>query len=102
MNRIHFILPGLALLLALAIPAQADELLIEGVKAAAGAHAPRSGLTMSQVREQFGNPVTEEPTVSVNGGPHQPPITRWNYSGYSVVFENEHVVHSVVQRPSGQ
>lgn len=102
MNRIRPVLLGLALLVPLAIPVQADELLIDGVKAAAGVNTPRSGLTMNQVREQFGNPVTEEPTVSVNGGPHQPPITRWNYSAYSVVFENDRVVHSVVHHPSGQ
>ena len=102
MNRIHPILPGLALLLALAIPAQADELLVSGIQASAGMNTPRGGLTMSQVRQQFGNPVTEEPTVSVNGGPHQPPITRWNYNGYSVVFENDRVVHSVVHRSPGQ
>jgi len=102
MNRIRPVLLGLALLVPLAIPAQADELLVSGTQASAGVNTPRGGLTMSQVREQFGNPVTEEPTVSVNGGPHQPPITRWNYSAYSVVFENDRVVHSVVHHPSAQ
>jgi len=102
MIRFRPILLGLALLLPLAAPVCADELLIDGVQAAAGVNTPRSGLTMSQVREQFGNPVTEHPTVSVDGGPQQPPITRWDYNGYSVVFENDRVVHSVVHHAAAQ
>jgi len=34
--------------------------------------------------------------VSTNDGPLHPPITRWDYDGYSVFFENSTVLHSVV------
>ena len=56
---------------------------------------PKRGLTMSQVEKQFGAPVTRHPTVG-GGSPHQPPITRWDYTGFSVIFERDRVVDAVV------
>jgi hypothetical protein len=38
--------------------------------------------------------------ATVGGGaPRQPPITRWDYDGFSVVFEGAFVLHSVVHGP---
>ena len=88
----------LGLFLLNAGPAAADELLLDSIQSAPGIQTPRSGVSMSAVRQQHGNPLTEHPTVSVNGGPQQPPITRWDYSGYSVFFEHDRVIHSVVHR----
>jgi hypothetical protein len=51
---------------------------------------PRRGTTMSEVEKHFGAPAEKHPTVG------QPPITRWDYNGFAVVFEGEHVVDSVV------
>ena len=56
---------------------------------------PKRGLTMSEVEQHFGAPVTRHPTVG-GGSPHTPPITRWDYSGFSVFFESDRVIHSVV------
>ena len=56
---------------------------------------PKRGLTMDQVEKQFGAPATRHPTVG-GGSPQQPPITRWDYNGFSVFFERDRVVHSVV------
>jgi hypothetical protein len=34
---------------------------------------------------------------AVGGGhPHQPPITRWDYAGFTVFFEHDHVVDAVI------
>jgi hypothetical protein len=55
---------------------------------------PKRGLTMNEVEKQFGAPVTRHPTVG-GGSPHQPPITRWDYNGFSVIFERDRVVDSV-------
>jgi hypothetical protein len=55
---------------------------------------PKRGITMDQVEKQFGAPVTRHATVG--GAPHQPPITRWDYNGFSVVFERDRVIDSVV------
>jgi hypothetical protein len=56
---------------------------------------PKRGSTMGDVEKQFGAPVARHPTVG-GGSPHQPPITRWDYNGFSVVFERDRVIDSVM------
>jgi hypothetical protein len=51
---------------------------------------PKRGSTMSDVEKRFGAPVDKHPTVG------QPPITRWDYNGFAVVFEGDRVVDAVV------
>jgi hypothetical protein len=59
------------------------------------ADMPKRGLTMDDVEKRFGAPVNRHPTVG-GGSAQQPPITRWDYNGFSVVFEGNRVVDSVV------
>jgi len=56
---------------------------------------PKRGLTMDEVEKQFGAPVTKHPTVG-GASAQQPPITRWDYNGFAVIFERDRVVDSVV------
>jgi hypothetical protein len=51
---------------------------------------PTRGMTMDQVATKFGTPVTRVPAVG------KPPISRWEYPGFIVYFEAEHVIHAVV------
>jgi hypothetical protein len=51
---------------------------------------PTRGMTMDQVTTKFGAPVTKVPAVGT------PPISRWEYPGFVVYFEADHVIHSVV------
>jgi outer membrane protein assembly factor BamE (lipoprotein component of BamABCDE complex) len=51
---------------------------------------PTRGMTMDQVATKFGAPVTKVPAVG------KPPISRWEYAGFVVYFEADHVIHSVV------
>lgn len=51
---------------------------------------PRSGMSMSQVNAQYGNPSQQLPAVG------DPPISRWVYDHYTVYFEHDRVVHSVL------
>ncbi len=51
---------------------------------------PRRGTTMRVVRAKFGAPQRRFPAVG------KPPITRWDYPAFSVYFEYNRVVHSVV------
>lgn len=55
---------------------------------------PKRGITMAEVEKHFGAPVTRHPAVG-GANPHQPPITRWDYNGFSVFFEKDHVIESV-------
>jgi hypothetical protein len=56
---------------------------------------PKRGLTMDDVQKQFGAPLTRHPAVG-GGAPQRPPITRWDYNGFSVFFEKDRVIDSVV------
>ena len=72
--------------------AQADIVAVDSgiaVKESDGV-APSRGMTMGQVTSRFGDPVTKVPAVG------KPPISRWEYPGFVVYFEGEHVIHSVV------
>ena len=51
---------------------------------------PSRGMTMNEVSTKFGTPTTKVPAVG------HPPISRWEYPGFVVYFENDHVIHSVV------
>ncbi len=51
---------------------------------------PHSGMTMEQVEAKFGQAQVRLPSVG------QPPITRWEYSGFTVYFEHQRVIHSVI------
>jgi hypothetical protein len=51
---------------------------------------PARGMSMDQVAAKFGVPVTKVPAIG------KPPISRWEYPGFVVYFEADHVIHSVV------
>ena len=51
---------------------------------------PKSGLTMDQVTAKFGEPSQKIAPVG------DPPISRWVYDKYTVYFENNRVIHSVL------
>jgi hypothetical protein len=86
------LVPLLILLLFGSTPALADVLLVDSIQSAPRIQTPQNGFTMSQIRQQYGNPVSELPAVG------DPPITRWDYDGFSVFFEYDLVLHSVVHR----
>ena len=52
--------------------------------------APSRGMTMTEVTHKFGAPVSKVPAVG------NPPISRWDYPGFVVYFERDHVIHSVI------
>lgn len=56
---------------------------------------PSKGMTQASVIANYGQPSEKRPTVG-GGAPRQPPITRWDYDGYSVIFERNHVIDTVV------
>jgi hypothetical protein len=96
MDSIRSALVAFSLAILFAGPACADTLLMDNVQSAPQMAMPHRGMSMDTVRAEFGNPVTEHAPVPTNEGPLHPPITRWDYDGYSVFFENSTVLHSVV------
>jgi hypothetical protein len=91
-KRIRFALAVLLLPLA----AQADLLVIpEGAAPTTPVDKPDKGMSMSQVMARYGEPVQKHGTVG-GASKWQPPITRWDYAAFTVVFENDHVIDAVV------
>src|SRR5690606_36067109 len=74
-----------------------DVVVIEEVPAAdASVQPPRDidvparGMDMDGVRDAYGDPLDRHAAVG------DPPITRWEYAGFSVFFEYDKVIHSVI------
>ena len=86
-------MPRLPLLLALLLPVSvyADTLQIPvGQQGAGGLQLPQLGESQRAVLERFGLADEEHPSVG------NPPITRWDYRSFSVYFEYDHVINSVL------
>src|SRR3984893_1459787 len=83
---------GLALLLGTAESGKAETIAVENGIAVkpSDVETPTRGMTMDQVSTKFGAPVSKTPAVG------KPPISRWEYPGFVVYSEHEHVIHSVV------
>ena len=69
----------------------ADNLLLDGIDIAreSSQMRPPRGTSMDTVRANFGTPSSQQAAVG------EPPISRWDYPGFSVYFEHQHVIHAV-------
>ena len=82
-----------ALLCALLLPPSSLAETLEipiGQQGEAVAGLPQLGESKRSVLERFGLADEEHPPVG------QPPITRWDYRSFSVYFEYDHVINSVL------
>ena len=86
MTRIVFI----ALLLLISSAACADVLIIDEVRQVDKMDLPRNGESKSNIETKFGAPDAREKAVG------DPPISRWDYEQYSVYFEYDLVLFSVL------
>ena len=77
--------------LAVTTPASADTLDVSGSALADGSK-PQRGMTMDRVEAKWGQPAARIPAVG------EPPISRWEYNGFTVYFEYDRVIHTVVAR----
>lgn len=82
-------------------PAMFSALLVAAVAATAAEEVvitsgalPAKGMSQSSVLSAYGAPAARQPRVG-GGSVHQPPITRWDYDDFMVIFENDHVVDAV-------
>lgn len=70
--------------------ATADVLLIDEVRQAQSMQLPENGISKADVEAMFGQPDNRRAPVG------DPPITRWDYERYSVYFEYDLVLFSVL------
>jgi hypothetical protein len=86
------LLPLLALgALLIAAPAQAEVLKIGDAPPTVVqlGERPERGMNADVVAARFGEPMARNPAVG------EPPISSWEYPGYTVYFEGPFVLHSV-------
>lgn len=86
MTRIVFIV----FLLLLSAPALADVLIIDEVRQVARMDLPVNGQTKQAIESRYGAPARKHSAVG------DPPISRWDYGRYSVYFEHDLVLFSVL------
>lgn len=67
--------------------ASAEELAVP--QAPAETDRPHRGMSMQTVESRYGAPTKRLDAVG------HPPITRWEYPGFVVYFENQTVIHAV-------
>ena len=85
----------LTLSLGFAMAAGAQNLDMSGGNQSASFDAsgkPTRGMSQASVESSFGAPQSSRQAVG------DPPITRWEYSGFIVFFEFDKVIHSVSKR----
>lgn len=87
--------PWLALTLTFALPAGADTLKLPDTsaqpsEAGLSLNLPARGMSKARVESSLGAPRERLPAVG------EPPISRWKYDAYTVYFEGDYVIHSVV------
>ena len=97
MRKTFLMIPAL---LAVAFAAQADvvqmpEAGATAPAAEAPAQLPAKGSKMAAVSKQYGEPLRKHPAAGGDTRRH-PPITRWDYAGFSVFFERGLVIDAVV------
>jgi hypothetical protein len=86
MTRIVFI----AFLLIGSTATFADVLIIDEVRQVESMDLPENGQTKSDIESKFGSPQQR------NGAVGDPPISSWDYGTYSVYFEYDRVLFSVL------
>ena len=66
-----------------------------GTGTADRASLPGKGTSMADVEKKYGEPSAKQATVGGDSAKH-PPITRWDYAGFSVIFEKDRVIDAVI------
>ena len=57
---------------------------------------PYKGMEKQQVHSRFGDPVTQTNTIG------EPPISSWVFDEFTVYFEYDHVLHTVLHDPDSK
>jgi hypothetical protein len=70
-------------------PAFADVLTTPPAATEQSSSRPARGMSMEKVEATFGTPSSRVPAIG------QPPISRWEYPGFTVYFEHQFVIHTV-------
>ena len=97
MNHRSFVFFLAAAGFAVANLAHAEVLLVDRVKQERGMNAPSRGMSMAQVESRYGAPTAKEDPRGGDTKLH-PVINRWVYPEYTVYFERDRVISSVMNK----
>ena len=89
MQKLLVLFSGILLLAAVV---QAEPITTAADSTEVAANRPARGMTMVRVESAYGQPRGKHTAVG------EPPITRWEYDGFVVYFEYQHVIHAVEKR----
>ncbi len=81
-----------------AMTAQAEQIVVPVGQQAAynqGVERPTKGTSKASVEAKYGEPLSREHAVG------EPPISSWEYEKFTVYFEYDHVIHSVLKVDEG-
>ena len=100
MGRMLPLITAISLSMATTLQAETLEMPAESATAAPASTGytvtlPGRGMNMTQVEEKFGPPLQKLPEVG------DPPIIRWVYPNYTVYFEYQFVINSVLNSAAG-
>ena len=87
----QFCLAAVALLVATATQADTVAIPVGQQTMQSTISVPRSGMSKTSVERQYGAPVNRQAAVGY------PPISSWSYNGFTVYFEYDRVIHTVVE-----
>jgi hypothetical protein len=88
-SKLTPVLAALALSACVAPAAFADVLNTPATATGQSGSRPARGMSMEKVEATFGTPSSRVPAVG------EPPISRWEYPGFTVYFEHHLVIHTV-------
>jgi hypothetical protein len=71
-------------------PAYAEDVAVPATPPATSSDRPPNGMHMAAVEAKYGAPANRHDAVG------QPPITRWDYPGMVLFFENDLLIHAVL------
>lgn len=93
MHKVFLLLAAIGVALSTALRA---EVVTVPETAAVPAHLPQRGMTQAAVLKAHGEPAARHAPAG-GDSPQHPPITRWDYPGWSVFFEKSLVIDVVVK-----
>ncbi len=86
------LLPLFSAIFLLATAGHAEPMTTDTDTLGVATNGPARGMTMDRVESAYGQPRVKQSAVG------EPPITRWEYDGFVVYFEYQHVIHAVDKR----
>ncbi len=92
MKYLSILLSVVLMTFGLSVNSHAEQVKVYAGTQGESVNKPKTGTSKQQVRKQYGEPISQKAAVG------NPPISSWQYPGFTVYFEYNHVIHAVSKR----